>query len=161
MGLETIQVMRKINNMIEATVRHGSSRLFTTLLARVDTFTDGMIECTPIGKTASGDDFPSIPEVPLAPLSGGGFSLYVPITSGDYVLLLFNYSPLEEYKGEGEDGLYQDLSNGIAIPLGFDTENPYQDTGGELLIEDKTNGNTFKMGPLGVDINGGNLVVKP
>lgn len=65
-------------------------------------------------------DLPTIPAVPVAWPSGGGFTVALPLSPGDPVLLVFSETPMGEYLLTGEDADPVDTRrHSLGYPVAF------------------------------------------
>lgn len=82
-------LLQLLNNAIEEVL----ANLHTTLIAKVTAVSDTTINCQPvINRVVNGESIklPEFVEVPCITLQGGGSYISMPISEGDYCLLMIN-----------------------------------------------------------------------
>lgn len=109
---------RTLGEVVEKRIRSMLSNVHTTMAGKVVTFypatsTQGATADVELGAqhqvfdddgARTYEDYPVLQAVPVGALRAGGFVVWLPIAVGDYVLVLFNESSIDEWRSSGQKG---------------------------------------------------------
>lgn len=164
-----------LTNIINNAINEALSNTHTSTIAKITKITGNTISCKPVFKRVINNvevELPEFSEVPIFTLQGGNNYRIMPISIGDYALLIFserciddwlvgnadNKAPREFRMHDYSDAIaivgLNNIANAINIPIGFEevkgniehTGNNKQ-TGNYNLIGDiEQTGNTNQIG---------------
>lgn len=149
--------MTQIEELLFSSLNEALSNLHTATIAKVTKVNTKTINCKPVFKRVVDDqeiDLPEFAEVPVVMLQGGSSAIKMPISVGDYALVIFTERAFDGW-WSGKDNAapteyrMHDYSDGIAIvginPGGIDIPALIEILG-DLTSDSNIDASTYSVG---------------